>query len=53
MKQDKEVSKSNRYALYAFMVIFVASVLFIFFGENSNVDVNEMMKHVKTGEVPF
>ena len=29
------------------------SIIYIFFFENNNIDVDEMTKHINVGEVPF
>lgn len=38
--------------LFVGMCILIA-IIYIFFFENNNIDVDEMTKHINVGEVPF
>lgn len=53
---DQDNSRKNPYqhgiALFIGTCILVA-IIYIFFFENNDVDVEEMTKHINVGEVPF
>lgn len=54
MKQNKDSTNNlHRYAFFSIILIIIAAFGYVILGENSNIDVEEMLKHVNTGEVPF
>mgnify|MGYP001319340183 FL=1 len=55
MKENKEATNNNmrKYAFFSIVLILIAAFGYVIWGENSNIDVDEMLKHVNTGEVPF
>jgi len=55
MKQEtSKYSTSNKIAFYSTILFILSAFAFIFFGDGGNsVTVDEMLKNVHTGEVPF
>ena len=54
MKQNKDTDNNIRkYVFFSIMLVFVAALGYVMWGENSNINVDEMLKHINTGEVPF
>lgn len=55
MKQTKDTTNNNmrKYGFFSIILMLVAAFGYVLWGENSNIDVDEMLKHVNTGDVPF
>ncbi len=55
MKQNKDTNNNNvrKYVFFSIILVLIGAFGYVIWGENSNIDVDEMLKHVNTGEVPF
>lgn len=55
MKNNHEGKRSGgKIAFYSTISLMVFAFIYIFFGDSGNsVGIDEMLKHVHTGEVPF
>lgn len=50
---DRKNNNLSKYAFFSIIIALVAAFGYVFWGDNGNFDVDEMLKHVNTGEVPF
>lgn len=55
MQKDTEKKKSNtsKYAILIVIFLVLLYLIYVVFSNDNTVDVEEMLKHINVGEVPF
>lgn len=54
MKNNNDKPSTGKIAFYSAISLLVFAFIYLFFGDSGNsVGIDEMLKHVHTGEVPF
>lgn len=52
-ENKKNKSGSNQYIFYSVLALIVMCFSYLFLADGTNVNVDEMLKHISTGDAPF
>lgn len=53
MQKKTKNNNSSKYAILFIIFVLIVYLIYVVFGNDNDVNVEEMLKHVKLGEVPF
>ncbi len=53
MQKKTKNNNTSKYAILFTMFVLIVYLIYILFSNDSNVNIEEMLKHVNVGEVPF
>mgnify|MGYP006074999023 CR=1 FL=1 len=53
MQKKTKNNNTSKYAILFTMFVLIVYLIYILFSNDSDVNIEEMLKHVSVGEVPF